>query len=133
MIGDALGIAAFYQTDKYVGEHDGALLHYLVVADDVDHCRGSDNGDAVEHVFGEFDIGYLDDAFLAEAPAGQIVAYGDGGVELLDAENTHGTEKCPGGYMVDDGAVLQSSDSQFFLVCCHFSRGLIPRARVNMA
>ena len=107
VVGDALRVGALDDADEFVGQGEFAFLYHFVVADDVQLDVGGYDGDAVYLVVGEEFVGYLDDAFLAQFLALEVEADGDVVAHVLQAEEGYYGEELFGGYVVDDGAVLQ--------------------------
>lgn len=121
VVGDALRIAAFHYAYDLVGEFHMALLHHLEVAYDVDYRARSDDGYAVERLFGEKHVGYLDDTLGAHQARVEIIADSHMCAYILNAEQLHYLEKGCAWYMVDHRAVAERGYCQFFLLSVHRS------------
>lgn len=89
VVGDALGVGTLHDAAQLVGQHQFALLHHLVVADDVQLHVGRHDGDAVDFVVAEELVGDLDDALLAQLLAVEVEADGDVVVHVLQAQQRH--------------------------------------------
>ena len=120
VVGDALRIAAFHQTDQSLRKRHGIFFHYFIVADNVDNGRRGDKCDAVEDALGEDYIGNFDYAFLSEFLRVEIVADRYRRVEILDTQNLNHLKKHRRGDMVDDSAVAKGGHCEFLLVDCHW-------------
>ena len=84
--------------------------------DDIQLYVGSHHGNAVDFIVCEELVGNLNDAFLAQLLALEVETDGDVIAHLLQTEEGYHGEKLFGGYVVDDGTVLQCGYLQFFLV-----------------
>lgn len=133
VVGDALGIGAFYDARDGVGKRNGVFLHHVEIADDVDHGVGGDEGDAVKRGVIEFDVGDLDDALRAELGADEVAANSDGMRGVFEAKDADNLEDDIRGDVVDDRAAFEGGHCEFFFHAGYFLRGLMPRARVMMA
>ena len=107
VVGDALRVAAFHDTFHYIGHNDLFLFHHFIVADDVElHVRCYYRKSA-DFFVAEETVGHLDDAFLAQLLAWQVIADGDVQVRILQAQQAYNGEELVGRYMVNNGERLR--------------------------
>lgn len=146
VVGDALGIAALHYAADGMRKLHLTLLHHLIVADNIHHGCGGDEGNAVEVGLGEKGVGHLDYPLFAQFAAFEIVTDGELMLHVGEAENLDALEQRVRRYMVYHGAVAEGSHGQFCMILLHdvrmqeivvvitldgdqHLRGSIPRAR----
>ena len=117
-VGDALGVGAFDEVLDVVGDFGGEFLDDFVVLDGDDGDEGRYEGHFAHFVFGEVFVFDFDDTFAAELGALQVVADKHFVFVFFKAEDMDDLVDGLGGDMVDDGAVLDGGDDEFFL-CVH--------------
>jgi len=115
VVGDAVGVVAFDQSDEFVGESDGTFADDGEVAYFVEHDIGSDEGDAVDGVFFKELVGDFDKPFAPHFAAGEVVADGDGiGFEFVEFKQVGDFEELLWGDVVDGSAVFECGYFAFF-------------------
>ena len=115
-VGDAVGVEALHDVLDAIRDGHGLLPDDLEVLDFDDGGGGGDEGDLV-HVFGlEVFVGDLDEALGAVFLALHIGAEIHGVADFLQAQNLDDLEHLVSGNMVDDGAILNGGNSQFFFL-----------------
>ena len=72
VVGDALGIGAFYDAAQFVGQFHFTFLHHFVVADDVQLYVGGNYGNAVYLIVAEELIRYFDDTLCSQLLAFEV-------------------------------------------------------------
>ena len=117
-VGDALGVGAFDEVLDMVGYLGGEFLDDFVVLDGDDGDEGGYEGHFAHFVFGDVFVFDFDDAFASELGALQVVADKHFVFVFFKAEDVDDPIDRLGGDMVDDGAVLDGGDDEFFL-CVH--------------
>ena len=117
-VGDALGVGAFDKILDVVGNFGGEFFFHLVVFNGDDGYKWSNESHFAHLFFGEVFILNLDDTFAAELGALQVVADKHFVFVFFKAEDMDDPVDGLGGDMVDDGAVLNGGDDEFFL-CVH--------------
>lgn len=115
IVGDTLRVTAFDNTYNGVGENDGKFLDHFIITDDVDHSRRSYQGDTVEGFLGKKDIGHLNNPFLTQLLAIEIVTDSHSSIKVFDAKYLDSLEEGAGRDMVNNSTALESGYSQFLL------------------
>lgn len=115
VVGDALGVGAAYDVAQLIGQADRLFADDGVVLDDVDFGVGGKYGDFVQLVFLEIGVGDFYDALFAYFFAAQVIADGNIFVDVVEMEQRNDFEQLLRGYVVDDGAVFEGGDFQFFI------------------
>ena len=106
VVGDALRVTALHDSLHHIRHDDLFLFHHFVIADDVQLHIGSHYREAADFFVAEETVGYLDDAFLAQFLAWQVIADSDVQVRILQTQQAYNGEELVGRYMVNNGAVL---------------------------
>ena len=116
VVGDTLGVVTLHDALDDLGGLDGLLLDDLIVADDVENDFWGNDGETGYLVVGEKLVRNLDDALHANLLRGVVVTDGDGGLQVEEPEEVSHLIGFGGGYVVDDGALLDGGNQAFFLV-----------------
>jgi len=119
VVGDALGVVALDDVDEVFCQLHLVLLDHLIVVDDVHHGVGGDDGDAVECLFGDVDVGNLDDAFSLHAATVEVVTDSDAVLHFIESQQVDHLEQRVARNMVYHDAVAQSGHGHFFLIVLH--------------
>jgi hypothetical protein len=114
-IGDALGVGTLDEILDMVGDFGGEFLNNTVVLNGDDRDKGGYKGNFGDFVLGEVFVFDFDDAFAAEFLAAEVVADEDFVFIFFEAKDADDLVDRFGGYVVDDGAVLDGADDHFFL------------------
>ena len=93
-----------------VGNLGVELLHHFVVLDVDDGGKWCDKGYLADLLDGEVFVFDLDDAFLAQLAAVEVVADKHLVFIFLETQDTDNLIDRFGGDMIDDGAVLNGTD-----------------------
>lgn len=120
VVGDTLGIGTAHYTHHCIGQNNGTLLNYLIVADNVDNGGRSHECHAVQHLLGEGDIGNLYDTFGSELVAVKVVANCQLVGEAFHPKYLDAFEQLVGRNVVHYGAVAQGCYCERCLVGCHY-------------
>ena len=116
LVGDAVRVEALHDMLDALGDGHGLLFDDLEVLDLDDGGSRGNKGNLV-HVFGsKVLVGDFDEAFLAVFLALHIGAEIHGVADFLQAQDLDDLEDFVGGDMVDDGAILNGADGQFFFL-----------------
>lgn len=86
VVGDTLRVGTFHYADDLLGELDIFLFHDLIIADEVEGDVRRDDGETIDDLVGEKFVGDLDDPFLAEGLAVEVVADGDGSLVIVEIQ-----------------------------------------------
>ena len=126
LVGDAVWVEALHDVLDALGNGHGLFFDDFKVLDfDDGGCR-RDEGNLV-HIFGsEVLVGDFDEAFLAVFLALHVGAEIHGVADFLQAQNLDDLEHFVSGDMVDDGAILNGGNGQFFFLF-HGSDYLSPK------
>lgn len=123
-IGDALGVGTLDEVLDVVGDFGGEFLDDFVVLDGDDGDERCYEGHFAHFVFGEVFVFDFDDTFAAQFGAFEVIADEDFVLVLFKTKDVDDPIDRFGGDMVDDSAVLDSGDDEFFL-CVHDLRLLL--------
>ena len=107
MVGDALRVLAFCDSDNLVRHLEHLLLHDLEITDYVDRRLRCYEGKLVELVVLEELVGNLYDALASVKLARKVDAYGDLVLYTLEIEDVQSLVYVFGRDMVQYGAILQ--------------------------
>lgn len=125
-VGDAVGVEALHDVFDSLRDGHRLLVDDLEVLDFDDGGGRSDKGNLV-HVFGfKVLVGSFDKALGAVFLALYIDAEIHGRADSIQAQDLDDLEHFVGGDMVDDGAILNGGDCQFFFLF-HGSDYLSPK------
>ena len=113
-VGDALGVGTFDKILDVVGYFGGEFLFHLVVFNGDDGYKRSNESHFAHLFFGEVFILNLDDAFTAEFVALEVVANEYFVFVFFKSENMDYLINGLGGDMVDDCAIFDGRDDEFF-------------------
>ena len=126
LVGDAVGVEAFHNVLDAVRDGHCLLVHDFKVLDFDDGGSGGDKGNLV-YVFGlKVLVGGFDEALGAVFLALHVGAEIHRGADSIQAQDFDDLEHFVGGDMVDDGAILDGGNSQFFFLF-HGSDYLSPK------
>ena len=123
-VGDALGVGTLDEVLDVVGDFSGELFNDFVVLDGDDGDEGGYEGHFAHLVLGEVLVFDFDDTFAAQFGAFEVIADEDFVLVLFKTKDVDDPIDRFGGDMVDDSAVLDSGDDEFFL-CVHDLRLLL--------
>ena len=126
LIGDTVGVEAFHDVLDAVRDGHGLLVHDFKVLDFDDGCRWSDEGNLVYVLRLEVLVGGFDEALGAVFLALHVGAEIHRGADSIQAQDLDDLEHFVGGDMVDDGAILNGGNCQFFFLF-HGSDYLSPK------
>ena len=113
-VGDALGVGAFDKILDVVGDFGGEFFFHLVVFNGDDGYKWGNEGYFAHLFFGEVFVFNLDDAFTAEFVALEVIANEYFVFVFFKSENMDYLINGLGGYMVDDCAIFDGRDDEFF-------------------
>ena len=113
-VGDALGVGAFDKILDVVGYFGGEFFFHLVVFNGDDGYKWSNESHFAHLFFGEVFVLNLDDAFAAEFVALEVVANEYFVFVFFKSENMDYLINSLGGDMVDDCAIFDGRDDEFF-------------------
>ena len=113
-IGDALGIGTFDEVLDVVGYFGGEFFFHLVVFNGDDGNKWGNEGHFAHLFFGEVFVLNLDDTFAAEFVALEVVANEYFVFVFFKSENMDYLINGLGGDMVDDCAIFDGRDDEFF-------------------
>ncbi len=113
-VGDALGVGAFDKILDVVGNFGGEFFFHLVVFNGDDGYKWGNEGHFAHLFFGEVFVFNLDDAFTAEFVALEVVANEYFVFVFFKSENMDYLINSLGGDMVDDCAIFDGRDDEFF-------------------
>ena len=114
LVGDAIGVEALHNMLDALRDGHRLLVDDLEVLDLNDGSRGSDEGDLVHVLRLEVLIGGFNEALGAVFLAFDVDAEIHRGADFVQAQNLDDLEHFVGGNMVDDGAILNGGNCQFF-------------------
>lgn len=114
VVGDTLGVVAFYDAMQRVWCLNGFFLHHLIVFDGVEDNFWRDDRQAAYFLVCKKLVGNFDYALLAYLFGREIVANGYLRVQVMQVEQSHHLICFVGGYVVNNGAILNGGDLQFF-------------------
>ena len=116
LVGDAIRVEALHDVLDALWNGHGLLPDDLEVLDFDDRGRGGYEGNLVD-VFGlEVLVGHLDEALGAVFLALHVGAEIPGVADFLQAQDLDDLEHFVGGDMIDDGAILNGGNCQFFFL-----------------
>ena len=107
MVGDAFWIAALCDAYDLLRQLKLLLLHHLEVADDVDGCVRSYEGELVQFLILEELVFNLDDSLAALSLAVEVDSNGDLVLDALEVEQIESPVYVFGRNVVQYGTVLQ--------------------------
>ena len=126
LVGDAVGVEAFHNVLDAVRDGHCLLVHDFKVLDFDDGGSRGDKGNLV-HIFGlKVLVGSFDKALGAVFLAFYVDAEIHRGADFVQAQDLDDLEHFVGGNMVDDGAILNGGNCQFFFLF-HGSDYLSPK------
>ena len=110
VVGDALGVVALHNAAYLVRRLYGFLLDDFVVMDDVENDFWGYDGKSGDFIVGKELVTNLDDALHANFLGGVIITDGDGRLEIEESEKAGHLISLGGGYVIDDGALLDGGN-----------------------
>lgn len=113
-VGDAFGVGAFDKILDVVGYFGGEFFYHLIVFNGDDGYKWGNEGHFAHLFFGEVFILNLDDTFAAEFVALEVVANEYFVFVFFKSENMDYLINSLGGDMVDDCAIFDGRDDEFF-------------------
>ena len=126
LVGDAIGVEALHNMLDALGDGHGLLVDDLEVLDFDDGGSRGDEGNLVHVLRLEVLIGGFNEALGAVFLAFYVDAEIHRGADFVQAQNLDDLEHFVGGNMVDDGAILNGGNCQFFFLF-HGSDYLSPK------
>ena len=114
-VAGAVGIGAAEHFGNFVGQGQVAFGHHFEIGDSIDGGFGREQRQPVGGGIVERHAGNFDDVFAALGFAGQVEADGYGAAVMQQFELAQDGQAQPGGDVVDDGAVLDGFDAEFFI------------------
>ena len=113
-VGDAFGVGTLDEVFHVVGDFSGEFLNDFVVFDGDDGDKGCDKRHLADFVLGEVFVFDFDNSFTSKFGAVEVVANEDFILIILKPEDADDAIDGFGGDMVDDCAVFNGRDDEFF-------------------
>ena len=110
VVGDALGVVALHNAAYLVRRLYGFLLDDFVVMDDVENDFWGYDGKSGDLIVSKELVADLDDALHTNFLGGVVVTDGYGRLEVEKSEEVGHLIGLGGGYVIDDGALLDGSN-----------------------
>ena len=110
VVGDALRVVALHDAPYFAGCLNGFLLYHFVVADDVENDFGRYDGEAGNLVVGKELVADFDNALVPNLLRRVVETDGNRGLQVEESQQRSYLIGLVGGYVVDDGAVLDSGN-----------------------
>ena len=117
VVGDTFGVVAFHDTSQVIGSDDSLFLYHFIIFDDVEYDIGGHHRETGYFFVGKETVLHLDDALVAQLFGTVVITDGDGGVQILQFQETDNLVSLVCGYVVDDSTILDGGHQHFFL--CH--------------
>ena len=117
-VGDALGVGTLDEVFNVVGDFSGKFFNDFVVFNGNDGYQRCHKRHFAHFVFGEMFVLDFDDSFASKFGTLQVVTDKDFVFVTFQAENTDNAVDGFGGDMVNDCAVFDGRDNEFFF-CFH--------------